>query len=663
MVLQRLHGLSDRDAVEAFEFDARWKDAAGGLDLGYRGFSHTVLVDMRSQLAMSDRPAGVSEMGLFHLETSSPLVRGGINRLNRGMQWRKLFVGGLVANCLISASTGAQALTVFPPAFASAIFNPAAVVSTPSGAVADPVTDRLYVADSSRNRVVAIEADGTEVTIPGFYNKVRAIALDPGSTHLWLIDPIADQVLRISIDGVQDRVFGGVKDADGIDADGSGVYVADTYDYRVVKKDRDTGADLWSVTSCFAVPFDRSRGITVGPGGKIFVADTDHNRVVVLEPATGACVRQFGVAGTLPGQMKAPRGIVGDGASGIYVGEQKGYRVQHLTDTGGFIASVGSQGDGLGQFRSANCLARRGTLLSACDPSAYRLTTFRITSTGGMTPIEQIWGDPPAPGGFNGAESVAYGPDGTLYAVDRLNHRVQHFAADGTFLSQWGGHGSGDGQFTYPRGITVDTSGPSPTVVVTDSENNRIQLFSTTGVLKRIVRPTAGVVQRPHYTIENADGTFWVTDTYHARVLRLSSTGVLISSITDSGRLVRPTGLAVAADGSLYVADTGSSMLLHYACDGTFLRVLATAGAGSTGVSAPNGIALTTINGVAAVLVADSANNRILALSTLGAALGSFGSKGSGVDRFNHPWGVDVDPANTTIAVADLDNNRVSLWR
>ena len=32
MVLQRLHGLSDREAVEAFEFDARWKYACGGLD-------------------------------------------------------------------------------------------------------------------------------------------------------------------------------------------------------------------------------------------------------------------------------------------------------------------------------------------------------------------------------------------------------------------------------------------------------------------------------------------------------------------------------------------------------------------------------------------------------------------------------------------------------
>jgi hypothetical protein len=56
MVLQRLQGLSDREAVEAFSFDARWKYACGGLAFDDPGFSHTVLVDMRARLAASARP-------------------------------------------------------------------------------------------------------------------------------------------------------------------------------------------------------------------------------------------------------------------------------------------------------------------------------------------------------------------------------------------------------------------------------------------------------------------------------------------------------------------------------------------------------------------------------------------------------------------------------
>ena len=61
MVLQRLDGLSDREAVERFTFDARWKYAAGGLPFDHPGFAHTVLVDMRARLARSERPNRIFE--------------------------------------------------------------------------------------------------------------------------------------------------------------------------------------------------------------------------------------------------------------------------------------------------------------------------------------------------------------------------------------------------------------------------------------------------------------------------------------------------------------------------------------------------------------------------------------------------------------------------
>ncbi len=64
MVLQRLDGLSDREAVERFTFDARWKYACGGLPFDYPGFAHTVLVDMRARLARSERPNRIFERTL-----------------------------------------------------------------------------------------------------------------------------------------------------------------------------------------------------------------------------------------------------------------------------------------------------------------------------------------------------------------------------------------------------------------------------------------------------------------------------------------------------------------------------------------------------------------------------------------------------------------------
>ena len=60
MVLQRLEGLSDREAAERFAFDVRWRYAAGVADAvageETASFAHTVLVDLRARLRRSADP-------------------------------------------------------------------------------------------------------------------------------------------------------------------------------------------------------------------------------------------------------------------------------------------------------------------------------------------------------------------------------------------------------------------------------------------------------------------------------------------------------------------------------------------------------------------------------------------------------------------------------
>lgn len=60
MVLQRLEGASDREAVDRLAFDLRWKYACG-VDLDYPTFVHTVLVDMRARLRASEKPNRIFE--------------------------------------------------------------------------------------------------------------------------------------------------------------------------------------------------------------------------------------------------------------------------------------------------------------------------------------------------------------------------------------------------------------------------------------------------------------------------------------------------------------------------------------------------------------------------------------------------------------------------
>ena len=67
MVLQRLEGLSDREAVDRYCFDTRWRYAAGagGYDTNaWTSFSHTVLVDMRMRLRASANPNRIFDAAL-----------------------------------------------------------------------------------------------------------------------------------------------------------------------------------------------------------------------------------------------------------------------------------------------------------------------------------------------------------------------------------------------------------------------------------------------------------------------------------------------------------------------------------------------------------------------------------------------------------------------
>ena len=55
--------------------------------------------------------------------------------------------------------------------------------------------------------------------------------------------------------------------------------------------------------------------------------------------------------------------------------------------------------------------------------------------------------------------------NGNIYVADRLNHRVQYFTSNGSFIGKWGSQGSGDRQFNQPIFVKV---APNGNVYVTD---------------------------------------------------------------------------------------------------------------------------------------------------------------------------------------------------
>jgi DNA-binding beta-propeller fold protein YncE len=83
---------------------------------------------------------------------------------------------------------------------------------------------------------------------------------------------------------------------------------------------------------------------------------------------------------------------------------------------------------------------------------------------------------------FDGPTDVVVAANGDVFVSDghevASNNRILKFARDGKLLKQWGGSGSGPGQFLVPHALALDSQGR---LFVADRDNNRIQIFDQEG--------------------------------------------------------------------------------------------------------------------------------------------------------------------------------------
>jgi hypothetical protein len=123
--------------------------------------------------------------------------------------------------------------------------------------------------------------------------------------------------------------------------------------------------------------------------------------------------------------------------------------------------------------------------------------------------------DPLGPTGVRGRDGEPYGlptdvcvlADGTAFVTDGYgNSHVHRFAPDGAHELTWGGRGSAPGQLLIPHGITATADGQH--LLLADRENDRIVVTDLVGAVEDIwagfARPT-GVAVAP-------DGRIWVSE-------------------------------------------------------------------------------------------------------------------------------------------------------
>lgn len=147
---------------------------------------------------------------------------------------------------------------------------------------------------------------------------------------------------------------------------------------------------------------------------------------------------------------------------------------------------------------------------------------------------------------FNQPNHVAIAPDGDIYVSDGyVNARIVHFSADGDFVRVIGGEeGAEPGQLKVPHGVGIDSRGR---ILVNDSDNQRISVFDSDATfVETWPFPSRGGI------VVSADDTVYVSDV-NAGAVHVLRDGELLDTISVEGR---PHGLAVDADGSVYVSDS-----------------------------------------------------------------------------------------------------------
>lgn len=245
-----------------------------------------------------------------------------------------------------------------------------------------------------------------------------------------------------------------------------------------------------------------------------------------------------------------------------------------------------------------------GTVLVA-DRAAGRVWRLRPGSSG-RTPVAEV----------REPLDVAVGPGGDVCVVSEQRVRCVTRAGGLTTVAGTGRNEfSGDGgpataaSLHSPDSVAFDAAG---NLYVAEYENRIRRVDSATGTIATVAGTgaegyggdggagTRALIAHPHGLAVAADGTMYVADTWNQRIRRVDPNGTIttVAGTGDSGfagdggpagRAVfdDPVHVALAPDGSLYVADGSNHRVRRIGADGVIRTVAGSGVRGSTGDGGP----------------------------------------------------------------------------
>ena len=210
-----------------------------------------------------------------------------------------------------------------------------------------------------------------------------------------------------------------------------------------------------------------------------------------------------------------------------------------------------------------------------------------------------------------------------------------------------------------PQAVAVSPDGAQLVVTQTGTTLDTV-LMDRQGTQLAILKPPADLIAQAHQLFvatDPATGDYWTTDRFNGAVAIYDANGKYLS-IFDQGVALanwQPLGIGFDQAGNAYIADVSADpVVIHvFGSDGKLVRDF---GAGA-GLNHPNGIA---VDADGTVYVTDTANGRLLVFDASGAQVGIV-ERGDAVGNLGLPVGIGIDD-HGRILVADSSASKVQAY-
>ena len=246
------------------------------------------------------------------------------------------------------------------------------------------------------------------------------------------------------------------------------VVVADNQNHRVQVFDSNgTFLRFFGREGKNAGEFKYPVGVAINKDRNIFVADTNNHRIQIFS-WEGRHLGSFGGKGSLDSQLNFPWGLSLDKTGNVIVADAGNKLIKIFTPDGRFVMKIGGQGSFSFPIHCVQC----GEYFIVSDSREHCINVFNREGHFQYKFGKQGEGD--GDGEFNYPRFLSVTQSKHLLVCDCLNHRIQVFELDGKFVGKFGTNGSKLGEFNQPFSVAVLSNDQ---IVVSELNNDRIQIF------------------------------------------------------------------------------------------------------------------------------------------------------------------------------------------